>query len=233
MEWKNRGSAATIEQAVLQNSGLTIQELLQPEKSPPITGLDAALEHLAQAVKKNEQITVIGDYDADGITASALLYRLIRYGFRHEKIRVRLPRRFSEGYGMSESMTEEIDSGLVITVDNGIAAFEPIKQAKEKGLRVIVLDHHLPHESGQLPEADVVVDPHVTGGKFVDYCGAGLAYRLALASGVMSEKLRRQCCILAAIGTIADVMPLIGDNRNIVREGVELMNTPDIFRNTD
>ena len=95
MEWKKRGSAATIEQAVLQNSGLTIQELLQPEKSPPITGLDAALEHLAQAVKKNEQITVIGDYDADGITASALLYRLIRYGFRHEKIRVRLPRRFS------------------------------------------------------------------------------------------------------------------------------------------
>lgn len=233
MEWKKRGSAATIEQAVLQNSGLTIQELLQPEKSPPIAGLDAALEHLAQAVKKNEQITVIGDYDADGITASALLYRLIRYGFRHEKIRVRLPRRFSEGYGMSESMTEEIDSGLVITVDNGIAAFEPIKQAKEKGLRVVVLDHHLPHESGQLPEADVVVDPHVTGGKFVDYCGAGLAYRLALASGVMSEKLRRQCCILAAIGTIADVMPLIGDNRNIVREGVELMNTQDIFRNTE
>ena len=82
-------------------------------------------------------------------------------------------------------------------------------------------------------EADVVVDPHVTGGKFVDYCGAGLAYRLALASGVMSEKLRRQCCILAAIGTIADVMPLIGDNRNIVREGVELMNTQDIFRNTE
>lgn len=233
MEWKKRGSATTIEQAVLQNSGLSCQELLQPEKSPPITGLDAALDCLVEAIKRNEHVTIIGDYDADGITASAILYRLIRYGFQHSRIKVRLPKRFSEGYGMSDAMVEEIESGLVLTVDNGISALSPIKRAKNKGLRVIVLDHHLAHETGELPEADVIVDPHVTGDKFAYYCGAGLAYRLALASGVMDETLRRQCCILAAIGTVADVMPLTGDNRNIVREGIALMNTKDVFRNTE
>lgn len=233
MKWKKRGSATTIEQAVLQNSGLTSHELLQPEKSPPITGLDAALNLLTQAIKADKQISIIGDYDADGVTSSSILYRLIRHGYQHTKIRVRLPKRFSEGYGMSNAMVEEIESGLVITVDNGISAFEPIKKAKEKGLQVVVLDHHLGNESGILPEADVIIDPHVSGDRFTGYCGAGLAYRLALASGVMSEKLRQQCCILATIGTIADVMPLTGDNRNIVREGLNLMNTEGVFPSTE
>lgn len=114
---------------------------------------------------------------------------------------------------------------MVVTVDNGISALEEICYAKELDFTVVVLDHHLPPV--ELPEADVIVDPHIHPDKngFVDYCGAGLALKLAelMLTGPDTSELLKQLTILAAIGTIADVVPLIGDNRRIVKEGLELL----------
>lgn len=180
------------------------------------------------AVEKQDPITILGDYDADGVCASAILYQAIRsIGV---KARVRLPLRFSEGYGMNMAMVKEIDSGLVITVDNGITALKEIKAAKEKGLTVLVTDHHLPGtaEDGTLalPEADCVIDPHIEqltsapGYDFFDYCGAGVA--LKIAEQLTSDPhILNRCYALAALATVADIMPMLGENRNIYIRGME------------
>ena len=141
--------------------------------------------------------------------------------------RTRLPKRYSEGYGLSMRVVDEIDSGVVITVDNGIAALEQVKAAKRKGLTVIVLDHHLP--GNELPEADIVVDPHIAPEQsgFSDYCGAGLSYKMAQLL-IDDDDFLRKMEALAAIGTVADVMPLIGDNRIIVKEGLRYINQHDL-----
>lgn len=141
------------------------------------------------------------------------------------KIKVRLPRRFSEGYGLSSKVIDEISDGMLITVDNGIAAVEEIAAAKEKGLTVVIIDHHLPNPEKGLPPADVIVDPNaLPNSEFNGYCGAGLSYKLAMLSGVCDTVLKENIAALAAIGTVADVMPLIHDNRNIVIEGLEAIN---------
>ena len=140
-------------------------------------------------------------------------------------VRVRIPKRLSEGFGLNMNIIDEIDSGLVITVDNGIVAFDPIKKAKELGLSVIVTDHHLPAEDGTLPEADLIIDPHLPGtADFEDYCGAGIAFRLAKEL-VNDETVINKMSAFAAIGTIADVMPLVEENRQIVKMGLKNMTT--------
>jgi len=135
---------------------------------------------------------------------------------------VRLPRRFSEGYGLNEKIIDEFDGdSLLITVDNGIAAAGAIAKAKKKGMTVIVTDHHLAPEGGKLPEdADIVIDPNAgTGADFTGYCGAGLAYRIIkwLLFGKNCEAFEA----MAAIASVADCVPLKGENRVIVREGLE------------
>jgi len=186
-----------------------------------------AVSLILSAVEQNVPITILGDYDADGVCASAILFQAIRS--LGVKARVRLPLRFSEGYGMNSTMVDEIDSGLVITVDNGITALKEIRAAKEKGLTVLVTDHHLPGttESGALavPEADCVIDPHVEqltgmpGYDFYDYCGAGVALKLAEKLTDDPHILDR-CYALAALATVADIMPMLGENRNIYMRGM-------------
>ncbi len=178
------------------------------------------------AIKSNMPIVIVGDYDADGITSTAILARLITALGGHPKLII--PRRFSNGYGLSEQIVSDIHNSLLITVDNGISAVEQIAQAKVQGNQVIVLDHHLPMDT--LPAADVLVDPHVAGkNEYVEYCGAGLAYKLSqlmLTPKTIPHKgiLLRNLCVLACIGTIADIVPMTGDNRYIIKDGLRSMN---------
>lgn len=218
--WKKRDGLTTIEEVIQRNSGRTLEELLHPKNDSEIVNLTDAAKAICDAIRAKKQITIVGDYDADGICGAAILYKTMT-AFGVTPI-VRLPRRFSEGYGFSFSMLNEISDGLLITVDNGISAVEAITEAKQKGLQVVVLDHHLPRDDGALPPADVIVDPHVFhSGGFEGFCGAGIAYRLACLLHPKKEELLRELNTLAAIATVADVVPLIDDNRSIVMEGLK------------
>ena len=222
--WLKKGDAKSIEEVVSRNTGIPIEEFLNPPADGFISGLSDAANVIMDAVVDDELITIYGDYDVDGISATAILYLLL-VNLGHTKIDVILPKRFSEGYGLSFSGVDRIPEGLLVTVDNGISAVDEIAAAKAKGLKVVVIDHHLPREDGQLPTAaDVIVDPNaLAGSDFNGYCGAGLAFKLAcmlLDDPDMVEKLST----LAAIATIADVMPLVNDNRNIVLRGLSNIN---------
>ena len=175
------------------------------------------------AIENKIPIKIVGDYDVDGISASSIMFlTLEKLG---ANVSVRLPRRFSEGYGLSEKIVDEVENGLLITVDNGIAAIDAINKAKEKGLEVIVTDHHLPNEDGILPNADIIIDPHIEGtADFTDYCGAGIAYKIS-EKLINDEVFLKKMEALAAIGTICDMMPLVGDNRNIVKNGLKNIET--------
>lgn len=221
--WKKRDGCETLKDVIERNVGISIEEFMKPLSSDFILNLDNAVNCIEDAISKSQHITVFGDYDADGITSSAILYHTLKQ-LGCDSIDVRLPRRFSEGYGITEKAVQECEEGLLITVDNGIAAVEAIAAAKAKGLTVVVLDHHLLREDGILPDADVIVDPSaIPGSDFEHYCGAGLAYKLACKLVKDNMFLKRMSC-LAAIGTVADVMPLIGDNRQIVIEGLKNIN---------
>ena len=209
----------------------TIDEMVRPELSetahPYAFDYKNSLTLIRDAVARGEKITIVGDYDADGICASAILETALRALGAEPTLR--FPLRFAEGYGMSPEMIDEINSGLVITVDNGIAALDAVKRAKEKGLTVLVTDHHLPAaaEDGRLllPEADCIIDPHVEelleqpGYDYADYCGAGVALKLAEQLLTDAELLDR-CYSFAATATVADIMPMTGENREIYKKGM-------------
>jgi len=224
INWIKRGNFSNLEDIILHNTGLTKDEFLNAPDNVFILGLKEAAAIICEAIENNSQITIFGDYDADGVTSSAILYRMLMY-LNASNVRVRLPKRFSEGYGISELAIDEIDEGLIITVDNGISAIDAIKKAKDKGIKVLILDHHLGTEDGVLPEADVIVDPNaIAGSEFSKYCGAGLAFKLCqlmVDDKAFIEKMNG----LAAIGTIADVVDLTMDNRNIVKRGLENINS--------
>lgn len=226
MEWKHSEIKATdLKSAILEMSGMTEEELLHPQSVNPydIENIADAVDIILDYTNEKSEVYIVGDYDADGITSTAILVTLLRY--LGAKPRYHLPRRFSEGYGISEKIIEKIPSNsLLITVDNGIAAHDAISAAKAKGITVVVLDHHLPGET--LPCADIIVDPHINpdNNGYVDYCGAGLAFKVAEMCILNNKALLNQLEAYAAIGTIADVMPLTGDNRRIVKEGLAIMN---------
>lgn len=231
MEWTKKDSASTIIEVVERNTKMNIQDFLNPEKDPYLTGLNETVDFIKNEISKGTAISIIGDYDCDGITSSTILSLAFTEASGKEPF-VRIPRRFSEGYGLSMKIIDEINEGLIVTVDNGIAAIEQVKEAKKKGLKVVVIDHHLPvkNEKGEvvLPDADVILDPHaIPGSSFSNYCGAGLAYRVAKLL-IPNNPLLTPLCALASIGTVADVMPLVGDNRNIVINGMAAVNSRNI-----
>ena len=222
--WKKRDDARCIEDVIVRNSGQAIEKLLLPKGDTRIVHLEQAAELVKEAIEQKSPITVVGDYDADGICGSAILFLLFQQ--LGKEVSVRLPRRFSEGYGLSKAILDEIAGGLLLTVDNGITAVEEITEAKRRGITVVVLDHHTARKDGVLPEADVLVNPHVEKENpedFDGFCGAGLAYRLACLLQPDKDKLCRLSA-LAAIATVADVVPLLDDNRKIVKEGFQAIN---------
>ena len=233
MEWiQNPNQYKSVEEAILGMSGQTELELLSPDTVPPdcVDGIPEAARAIQLAIENKIPVKIVGDYDVDGITSTAILTKLLNYyGVEPSTY---IPKRFTDGYGVSEKILAGVKNTLIITVDNGIAAGDVLDKAVEEGRNgVVVLDHHLP--DGREPKnAIAVVDPylHPDLNEFTEYCGAGLAFKLAeymlldepLAT---AEKLLNDIQMLACFGTIADSMPLIGDNRRIVMDGIALVNS--------
>lgn len=224
---KRRPNCKTIEDVVLSNVGMTREEFLMPNKNYFINCMSEAITLLNIAAAKGELIYIVGDYDADGICSVSILS--LTFEEKGWEYRTRLPRRFSEGFGLSEKIIDEIEGGLLITVDNGISASAAIKKAKEKGIKTIVIDHHLSDAENNIPDADVVIDPNAIANSaaFNGYCGAGLAYKLAVELLGETHPLIPKLLSLAAIATVADVMPLVEENRLIVKKGLATMLTPN------
>ena len=193
--------------------------------------MDKAVERLHQAISQQEAIIVYGDYDADGVTSTALLVEFFeRLGVGAQAY---IPDRYDEGYGLNDDAIRKLaDQGadLIITVDCGIRSVSEVALAKALGLDIIITDHHLTGDV--LPPADAVIDPKQAGDFYPEkyLAGAGLAYKLAAAylSRYPQEGLSADDWLdLVAIGTVVDLAPLKGENRLLVRKGLEVLrHTP-------
>ena len=179
------------------------------------------------AIENNKKIAIYGDYDCDGVTATALLYKYLQG--RGADCFYYIPDRFSEGYGMNCAAVEQLKSmgiEFIITVDNGIACIEEIALANSLGITVVVTDHHLPGDI--LPEAAAIVDPHRKDcpSEFKNVCGAQVAFMLlCVMEGKEPEELLPYFADILSVAIIADVMPLRYENRSIVKYGVFKMQT--------
>ena len=203
-------------------------QLLEPsvDLSDPflLRDMDKAVARIEQAIEAEEPIVIYGDYDVDGISATAILYECL--SSQGAYVRCKLPTRGS-GYGLTRPALEALARKgftLVITVDNGISAVEEAACAKELGLDLVITDHHLPGET--LPDAVAVVDPKRADDEspFKNLCGAGVAFKLCAAlEGCDPAELLEMYGEFVALGTVADVMPLVGENRVLVREGLALL----------
>ena len=203
----------------------------EEELSDPmlLTDMDKACARILEAIDKEQTIVVYGDYDVDGVTATALLYQHLKG--MGANVKCMLPSREGDGYGLSKNAVQSIhDKGcqLIVTVDNGISALEEADFAASLGVDLIVTDHHLPHDT--LPPAVAVVDPRRADdhSPFKGLCGAGVAFKLCAAlDGCPPEEMLDYCGDLAAVGTVADVMPLTGENRTLVKAGLKLLQQTD------
>ncbi|MDD6275932.1 MAG: single-stranded-DNA-specific exonuclease RecJ [Clostridia bacterium] len=190
--------------------------------------MEKAVDCIKKAIDNFERIAVFGDYDADGVTATALLYSYLE--MQGADVVYCVPDRHTEGYGLSFAAADKLckmGAKLIITVDNGISSIEESKYIRELEADLIVTDHHLP--SAELPTALAVVDPHREDCKlrFKDYAGVGVAYKLICAIEGGENDITNSVLDLVALGTVADVMPLKGENRNIIRRGLEVLEASE------
>lgn len=192
-----------------------------------IKDMDKAVEKINEMVDSYRLICIYGDYDCDGITSTALLYNYLES--MGANVMYYIPER-SDGYGLNEKAIKSFAQKgveLIITVDNGISAVEEAKLIKELGMELVITDHHQPSQT--LPEACAVVDlhRHDCPSQFKDICGVGVALKLCAAlDGGSYDAVLEQYADICAIGTVADVVPLTGENRTIVKQGLEyLKNT--------
>lgn len=190
--------------------------------------MDKAVERIRKALNSYEKICIFGDYDCDGVTATSLLYSYLETC--NANVTWYIPERSKEGYGMNMKAVDTLKEkgvSLIVTVDNGITAIDEIKYAESLGMDVVVTDHHKPE--ALLPHAVAVVDPHRLDddSPYKDYCGAGLALKLAAALEGDEFSIIENYAELAAFGTIADLVPLTGENRSIVKAGLLRMNNTE------
>lgn len=183
--------------------------------------MEQAAETIRSALDEEKKITVYGDYDCDGVTSTVMLYSYLEA--MGAEVDFYIPDR-SEGYGMNIPALEKIldnGTGLVITVDNGISAIAEAEYIASRGATLVVTDHHQP--SAELPVCAACVNPHRAddASQFKELCGAGVVLKLLCALEEDEEFVLEQYADLAAVGTIGDVMPLNGENRYIVRRGLE------------
>jgi single-stranded-DNA-specific exonuclease len=186
-----------------------------------------AVNRIYQALFSGEKIVIYGDFDADGITATALLVQgLTALG---GNVVPYIPSRSSEGYGLRTAALEKLHqegAGLVVTVDNGITAFDEVKRARKLGMDVVVTDHHEP--LSDIPVATAVVDPKRSDSRYPlrDIAGVGVAFKLlqALITDKSREDIVTNSLDLVAMGTVTDMVPLIGENRYWVKCGLRLLN---------
>ncbi len=192
-----------------------------------IRDMDKAVDRIRPAIESKEKIAVFGDYDADGVTATALLYSYLKSCGADAVYYI--PDRMTEGYGTSIEAIDELNKQgvkLIITVDNGIAAVEETEYAKKLGIDMVITDHH--KAGSVLPDAVAVVDPHREDdpSPFKEWAGVGVAFKLVSAiEGVDGESLLEEYSDLIAIGTLADVVSLTNENRALVKAGLEKINS--------
>jgi len=200
-------------------------------------GLDEAAALLHQAITQQQRVVIVGDFDADGATSTALMIRALRQlGAEHVDFVV--PNRFEYGYGLSVELVDvlvQMQAELVVTVDNGISSFKGVAAAKDHGMTVIITDHHLPPP--QLPAADAIVNPNCEGDEFPSkaLAGVGVAFYLLAATkryfsqqpNVDADRVAglnlANLFDLVAVGTVADLVPLDRNNRILVNRGLELI----------
>ena len=201
--------------------------------------MDKAVDLIISHVKNSKKIMIYGDYDADGVTSSALLFDILQI-FKAQ-VDFYLPDRISEGYGLNKPAIDEIKNAgfsLIITVDNGIRNKEEVAYAKSLGLDVIITDHHAyPEGENSLPEC-LIINPssEASGYPFRYLAGVGVAFKLAsalIAKSKLSDEhkdvLIWRSLDLVAIGSITDMVPLIGENRLLVKEGLKVLNNSKRF----
>lgn len=181
---------------------------------------EKAAKKVKEAIKNKEKITIVGDYDVDGVVSASILEEFLQ---KHgADVTTIIPCRFNDGYGLGTSIVERIDTKFVITVDNGIAALEASKICRNKGIELIIIDHHTIGE--ELPAAYAIVHPKIDDGfAFGEMCAAAVVwyFMAALKIELESSENMRDYLDLVAIATIADVMPLKDINRVIVKAGIQ------------
>lgn len=194
--------------------------------------MDKAVERITTAVENGEKICIYGDYDADGVTSTSLLYSYLRDSLGAD-VMFYIPTRTGEGYGMNKGAVDKIHSlgvTLIITVDNGISAREEIDYGNTLGIDTVVTDHHVP--SGAIPNAVAVVNAHQKDDKspFKDFSGVGVAFKLVMAiEGEYADvdSLLENFSDIATLGTIGDIVPLVGENRTLVKNGLRHIQNSD------
>ncbi|MBE4149026.1 single-stranded-DNA-specific exonuclease RecJ [Vibrio parahaemolyticus] len=198
-------------------------------------GIEQAVELLFQAIQEQKRIIVVGDFDADGATSSALSVLALRM-LGSNNVDYLVPNRFEDGYGLSPEVVDqalELGAEMIMTVDNGVSSIEGVRYAKENGITVLVTDHHLPGQV--LPEVDAMVNPNLDSCTFPSkaLAGVGVAFYLMMALCVhmrkhnwfaqqgMQEPKLMELIDLVALGTVADVVPLDENNRILVHQGLQ------------
>ena len=195
-----------------------------------LTGMQAAVDRLVSAIKSGKSVAVYGDYDADGVTATALMMQA--FTALGATAQPYIPNRFDEGYGLNTDALDDLKSrgvDVVVTVDCGIRALGEADHARKIGLDLIITDHHSP--GPELPEAFAVINPKQPGDPYPEknLAGVGVAYKLATA---LTQALKPSgfdhlvLLDLVALGTVADLVPLVGENRSMVRAGLQRLRFP-------
>lgn len=194
-----------------------------------LTDMDRAVEVISDCAQNGEKIVVYGDYDCDGVTSAVMLYSYLES--LGAEVEMYIPER-SDGFGMNIPALKRLaenGAGLIVTVDNGISANKEAEFLKENGVRLVITDHH--RQNGELPECEACVNPNRDDdlSPFKELCGAGVVLKLLIALEENEDYILESYADLAAVGTIGDVMPLCGENRFIVKKGLEkLALSPNI-----
>jgi len=224
MLW-NRGVRTNSDVANYFSSGLG--DLLDPYGLPDMS---TAIDRIYRAIKDGETIGVFGDFDVDGLTGTAIVLRIVRK--LGGKAIPYIPNRETDGHGLSNGAIDSFHTAgvtLIVTVDTGSTAVEEITYAKRIGIDTVVTDHHLIET--ERPDAVAIVNPHTGTSEQaqVDYSGAGVAFKLAQAlSDTAGLGIPTELLPLAALGTIADIVPLVSENRTLVREGLRLLGQTEL-----
>ena len=191
--------------------------------------IDKAAKRIKKAIQNNERIVIVGDYDVDGVSSSAIMHLFLDEIC--DNFEIKIPNRFRHGYGLTPLLLEEIEADLIITVDNGISSFKAAEICKERGIDLIITDHHTPkikdNSSFILPEAYAIVNPKTSPDfPFKEICGAEVAWYLcaAIKHEMKLKKDLREFLDILAIAIIADVMPLQHMNRVLVNMGLKRLN---------
>ena len=213
------------------NMDMLVEFFNNDEFSDPmmLKDMPQAVEVISQAIYNGELICVYGDYDCDGVTSTTILVKYL--DFSGANVMYYIPHR-DEGYGINKNAVDKLKEqgvSLIITVDNGISAIEESKYIKELGIRLVITDHHQPGD--ELPEADAVVNPHREDcpSTFKDLAGVGVAFKLCAALDGDYSIVSEQFSDLVAVGTIADIVPLKGENRSLVKNGLRMIENSENY----